>query len=153
MKRAAVPLMAALVASATVAQDTRPAMPRALPGPQGGSLVCELKDSIDVPLSLKGEIGWSRPRQDGTRYPEVQISASDTDISGQYQLNWTTGGAELSNRNSAAQRSTEITLRATTYGAAEAAIIVETSGMMGGGKTFYVGFCKANFTQTGRNFE
>jgi hypothetical protein len=142
-----------MVASGALAQDNRPALPPALPGPQGGTLVCTLKDSVDVPLSLKGEIGWSAPDKDGKRYPQAQISASDPAISGQYQLRWTTGGAELSSRNSAAQRWNEITLRATTYGAVEAAIILETSGMMGGGETFYVGFCKANFTQTGRNFE
>ena len=153
MMRVTFPLFAAMVASAAVAQDTRPAMPRALPGPQGGSLICELKDSIDIPLSLNGEIGWSAPDKDGKRYPQVQISASDPAVSGQYQLIWTTGGAELSNRNTTAQRWNEITLRATTYGAVEAAIVLETSGMMGGGKTFYVGFCEANFTQTGRNFE
>jgi hypothetical protein len=153
MRSATFSLVAAMVASGALAQDSRPAMPRALPGPQGGTLICTLKDSVDVPLSLEGEIGWSAPDKDGQRYPVAQMSASDPVISGLYRLKWTKGGAELSNQNSGAQRWNEIILRATTYGAAEAAIILETSGMMGGGKTFYVGFCKANFTQTGRNFE
>jgi hypothetical protein len=156
MMRVVLGLIAVISATVVTGQDSRPEIPLPPPPvapPQGGTIDCNLRDSVDVPLALKGEIGWSAPRANGKRIPEVQIVASDPSVSGGYALKWTTGGAEFTNVDQDAQLFNKIDLFVPYYGQVEAVVFVRIESFTGGGPTNYVGFCKANFTQTGRNFE
>jgi hypothetical protein len=155
MSRHAILAFAALaLASGAQAQQGPPPAPRMDQNvPRGGTLVCELQSEDGQALSLKGEIGWSEPRREGQRFPEVKFEASDPSLSARYHAEWSSSGGRFLHVSRNGGKMATVALVTRMHLGGKGAVAMQVSDVLGRPQAYYSGFCSVEFSDNGRNFE
>jgi hypothetical protein len=143
----------ALASSAHAQEGPPPAPPMNQNAPRGGVFVCELQSEAGQALSLKGEIGWSEPRREGQRFPEVQFEASDPSLSARYHAEWSSSGGTFLHVSRNGGKMATIALVTRMHLGGKGAVAMQVSDVLGRPQAYYSGFCSVEFSDNGRNFE
>jgi hypothetical protein len=101
---------------------------------------------------LKGEIGWSEPRREGQRFPEVQFEASDPSLSARYHAEWSSLGGRFLHVSRDNGKTATIALVTRMHLGGKGAVAMQVSDVLGRPQAYYSGFCSVEFSANGRNF-